>query len=94
MSVAPIKWESWTTEQTPGHLPTHVRRGRVRADDRHVEIYMSRGEESRWCRTWHIGIRIGGKLLFQSGMHSAETKRDAKSDLVHMTYQWLERTPF
>ena len=89
MSTSPITWQPWTTEQTRGHLPVHVRRGRVRADGRSVEIYMSRGDESRWCRTWHVGIRIGAELVFQSGMHTAETKRDAASDLVHMAARWL-----
>lgn len=84
-----IKWEPWTTEHTLGHLPTHVRKGRAQ-DGRLVEIYMSRGDESRWCRTWHIGIRINGVLIHQSGMHTAEDKRSAKSDLVHMACSWAD----
>jgi len=87
----PVKWGTWAWEGCGGHLPTHVRRGQVRKDKRIVEIYMSRGDESRYCRTWHVGIRIDGNLVFQSGMHTAETKRDAEQDLIHKAYQWLAK---
>lgn len=83
-----IKWGAWDTEHTAGHLPTYVRRG-VSPDGKSVEIYMSRGDEGRWCRTWHVGIRIDNSLVFQSGMHTAETKRDAQADLVHKACQYL-----
>jgi hypothetical protein len=53
---------------------------------------MSRGDDSRFCRTWHAGIIIDKTLVYQSGMHTAETKRDAKADLVHMATRWLDRT--
>lgn len=92
MNAAPIKWEPWITEYTAGHLPIHIRRGRARADNRSVEVYMSRGDESRWCRAWHVGIRIDGRLVFQSGMHTAETKRDAAQDLVYKAYRWFLNT--
>jgi len=87
----PVKWGPWVWEGSGGSLPSRVRRGCSRSDKRTVEIYMSRGDEGRFCRTWHVGISIDGVLVFQSGMHTAQNKRDAEQDLIHKAYQWLAK---
>lgn len=91
MSARPIRWKPWRVEYVAGHLPTHVRDGVVRADERPVLIYLSRGDEGRYCRTWHVAIWIAGRCAYQSGMATAEDKRTAMSDLVYRATQLLNQ---
>lgn len=86
----PIQWEAWRTEHHAGHLPTLIRDGKVRATGQSVTIYLSRGDESRYCRSWHVAVWIGGKCVFQSGMETAEDKQTAKADLVYRANRWVE----
>lgn len=90
MPIQPIKWEPWRTEHSFGHLPTLVRDGVIRATGRSVTIYLSRGDESRFCKTWHVAVWIGSKCVYQSGAEIAADKQTAKSNLMHRANRWAE----
>lgn len=85
-----IKWEAWRTTHSFGHLPTLVRDGVVRATGRSVEISLTRGDENRFCKTWHVAVWIGGKCLYQSGSEIAADKQTAKANLVYRANRLAE----
>ena len=92
MTARLIKWTPWRVEHYAGHLPTHVREGVVRSTERAVKVYLSRGDEGRYCRTWHVAVWIDGKCVYQRGMEIAEDKRTAMSDLMHRANQLVDAT--